>query len=322
MATTLDQGFDKAFDEAVKEHPGTDAGQAAAPPTKEAEAAASATTTPAEEKGTESALPPEGSEELLPQEEYDKLRDKPEELRKALNKAFTQKTQALAEQRKAFEPYQELVSSLQEDPQGTVRALAERLGIKLEQAETKVEAKEAVSELLTDLKQSLGPDLEFLADKLAPVLERIVGKLAGQAVSKEVEPLKQQAKALREEAIVQQVDANIEAFTDKHPDFQKHEAKMTEIGMRLHPAPDPKTGKPPTWMEYMEDLYYLATKDVREGDITKKTVERMKESAEKSEPSEGGVASNRVTKAAPKGKTFDEAFEQSWKDAAAGVVYE
>ena len=321
MATTLDQGFDKAFDEAVKEHPGTDAGQAAAPPTKEAEAAASATQT-AEEKDTELAQPPEGSEELLPQEEYDKLRDKPEELRKALNKAFTQKTQALAEQRKAFEPYQELVSSLQEDPQGTVRALAERLGIKLEQAETKAEVKEATSELLADLKQSLGPDLEFLADKLAPVLERIVGKLAGQAVSKEVEPLKQQAEAMQAETVRQQIEGNLELFTKKHPDWKKHEVQMTAIGKRLHPAADPRTGKPPTWMEYMEDLYYLATKDVREGDITRKTVERMKESAEKSEGSGDGVASNRVTKAAPKGKSFDEAFEQSWKDAQAGVVYE
>lgn len=322
MATTLDASFDKAFDEAAAAQSKETTDQGKPEPTKKAEAAGTATEKPVEEKETELAQPPEGSEELLSQEEYDKLRDKPEELRKALNKAFTQKTQALAEQRKALEPYQALVESLQEDPQATVRALAEKLGIQLAEVETKTEAKEAASELLADLKQSLGPDLEFLADRLAPALERITLKLAGQAVSKEIEPLKQQTEAMQQQAVAEQIDANLELFTKKHPDWKKHEAKMTEIGSRLHPAPDPTTGKPPTWMEYMEDLYYLATKDVREGDIAKKIVERMKESAEKSETSEGGVAGSRVTKAAPKGKTFNEAFDQSWKDAQAGIVYE
>lgn len=319
MASTFNQGFDKAFDEATAEQ---SKDQGKPEPTKEAEVPKEAAAQTVEEKEPELAQPPEGSEDLLSQEEYDKLRDKPEELRKALNKAFTQKTQALAEQRKALEPYQEWVDSFQKDPQGTVRALAERLGIKIEEAETKKEVKDATGELIAELRKDLGPDLEFLADKLAPALERITLKLAGQAVSKEIEPLKQQTKALQEEAMVQQIDANLELFSKKHPDWKKYEAKMTEKGIRLHPAVDPKTGKPPTWMEYMDDLYYLASKDARDGDIAKKTVERMKDSAEKSESSEGGAPGNRVTKAAPKGMKFDEAFDQAWKDAQAGIVYE
>lgn len=314
---TLDASFDKAFDEASK---GQSKDQALEP-TKEAEAAETATKT-VEEKEAAPAQPAEGAEELLSKEEYETLRKDPEALHKALNKAFTQKTQALSEQRKALEPYQELVKGLQEDPQGTVKALAEQLGIKLEQAETKQEVKDATGELVAELKQSLGPDLEFLADKLAPALERITLKLAGQAVSKEIEPLKQQTQRLQEQAITEQIDNNLKLFTEKYPDFKKHEAKMTEIGTRLHPATDSKTGKPPTWMEYMEDLYYLATRDSRDGDIAKKTVERMTESAKKSETSEGGVSGQKVTKAAPKGKSFDEAFDQSWKDAQAGVIYE
>ena len=319
MGTTFEAGFDKAFDEASVTQSEKD--QATPEPTKEAEAATSATT-PAEEKGSEAAPPEQTSEELLSPEKYEELRKDPEALRKELNKAFTQKTQALAEQRKALEPYQDLVKGLQEDPQGTVQALAEQLGIKIEQAETKVEVKEAADKVTSALKRHLGPDLEFLADKLAPALKDAVKELAGEVVSKEVEPLKKQTQEMQAETVRQQIDANLELFTKKHPDWKKHEAKMTEIGTRLHPAPDPKTGKPPTWMEYMEDLYYLATKDVREGDLTKKTVERMTESAKKSESSAGGTSSEKVTKAAPKGKSFDEAFEQSWKDAQAGVIYE
>ena len=311
----LDASFDKAFDEASQ---GQSKDQAPPEPTKEAEAAVSATTT--EEKQPEPAQSLEGSEELLPLEEYERLRKDPEALRKALNKAFTQKTQQLAEQRKALEPFQDLVKGLQEDPQGTIRALAENLGIKIEQAETKKEVKDATGELVAELKQNLGPDLEFLADKLAPALERITQRIAEQTVSQKIEPLEKQTKEMREETVRQQIDANLELFTKKHPGWEKHESEMTKIGARFQPV---ATGKDaPSWMEYMEILYNLATRDGRDGDIAKKTVERMTESAKKSETSEGGVSGSKVTKAAPKGKSFDEAFDESWRDAQAGVIYD
>jgi hypothetical protein len=308
---TFDTGFDKALDEAQGQS------QDQAPePTKEAEVPASVEQK-VEEKPSEAAQP-EGSEELLAQGEYDKLKDDPQALRKALNTAFTQKTQALAEQRKALEPYQGLIDRWNTDPQGTVRALAEQAGVRLEQVETKQEVRDATSEVVAELKLDLGPDLEFLADKLGPALERLIAREAGQAISKEVEPLKQQAQKMQEETVTQQIEANLEMFSDKHPDWRKYEAEMTKIGARFQPV---ATGKD-SWMEYMETLYFLATKDGREGDIAKKTVERMKASAEKSQTSEGGVSGSKVTKAAPKGASFDAAFDQSWKDASAGVTYD
>ena len=313
MGSPFDTSFDDALNEATKEQ---SQDQAPAEPTKEAEAAASVEQK-VEEKPSEAAQP-EGSEELLPQEEYDKLRKDPEALRKALHTAFTQKTQALAEQRKALEPYQELIERFQTDPQGTVKALAEQVGIKLEQVETKQEVRDATSEVVAELKKDLGPDLEFLAERLAPALERMISRQAGQAISKEVEPLKQQAQKMQEETVTQQIDANLKMFTEKHPDWKKHEAEMTKIGARFQPVANGKE----SWMEYMETLYFLATKDGREGDIAKKTVERMKASAEKSETSEGGVSGSKVTKAAPKGGSFDESFDRSWSDAVAGVTYD
>ena len=330
MATTLDAGFDKAFDEASKEQSSEETKDQATTetPGKEAEAATGEAASPAEEKDTELAQPPEGSDELLPSGEWEKLKD-PDAKLKALNKAWTQKTQKLAEDRKQFteqqealEPFTDLVKGLQENPLETVKALANHFKIQLGEAESKAEVKEAANELLADLKQSLGPDLEFLADKLAPVFERTVAKLASQAITKEVGPLKKQAQAMQEETVRQQIDANLGAFTKKYPDWKKHEAKMTEIGVRLQPAADPKTGKPPTWMDYMEDLYYLATKDGREGDIAKQTVERMKKAAEKTETTEGGVSQNRVTKSAPKEGTWSDKFNQAFEDAKAGIVYE
>jgi hypothetical protein len=332
MDTTFDASFDKALADATdgkseeaspETVEGTPEDQApeAAIESKEAEVAETEKTS-VEEKEPELAQPPEGSEDLLTQEEYDKFKDNPQELRKALNKAFTQKTQALSEQRKSMEPYQNLVENLKNDPQATVRQMARELGIQVEAPETKQEASKVAGQLVADLKADLGPDLEFLADKLGPALERITSKLAGQAVEKEIEPLKQQTRELQEKAVTEQVEANLDLFTKKYPDWKKSEAKMTDIGSRLQPMTDPKTGKPPTWMEYMEDLYFLATKDARDGDIAKQTVERMQLSAEKSETSEGGVASSRVKKTAPKGMKFDEAFNQAWKDAQDGVVYD
>ena len=319
MGTTFDTGFDQALAEATAEQ---SKDQAPAVEPKEAEAAVSPKV---EEKVSEAAQPAD-SDELLAKGEYDRLKADPEALRKALNTAFTQKTQAvaaerkqLAEQQKELEAYKELVESFKTDPKGTVRELAKNVGLDLSEVETKQEVKEAADRISDILSKNLSPELQFLAPQLSPAIKAAVQELASQEIKREVEPLRQQAQRLQEETVKEQIEANLKQFTEKHPDWKKHEAEMTKLGQMYQPV----AGKgSPSWMDYMEMLYYVATKDAREGDIAKKTVERMTESAKKSETSDSGVAGQKVTKSAPKFTSFDEAFNQAAKDAQAGILYE
>src|SRR6185503_15423377 len=115
---TLAAAFDKALDTTQGEQ-SQDQAPAPVEQAKPADA-----TPPPEEKGPEAAPAQEPSDELLPQEEWDKLQNDPKALRKALNTRFTEKTQELAEQRKQLEPWMGFKEAYEADPQGTVRKLA------------------------------------------------------------------------------------------------------------------------------------------------------------------------------------------------------
>jgi len=317
----METTFEAAFDKAVETSTGEQSQDQAPVKTDQAEAAKQTV----EEKGKEPAQPVEGSEDLLPQEEWDKLQKDPKALRAALNKAFTEKTQKLSEERKsvesqreALEQYQQLNEQWQSDPRGVIQALAKQAGIDLPSVETQVQAKSAAKSMVDELKESLGPDLEFLAERLAKPLESIILRTAHQAVA----PIQQKAAAIERQQIEKDVDTDLARMTEKYPDWKKHEPQMLKLGQVLQPAKDPATGKYPTTMEHLERLYLLSTMDVREAEATKKAIERMNKSMEKSETSEGGVAANRVAKSAPKSGNLNETFDQAWKDARAGIRYE
>jgi len=316
-----EENFEARFDTAVSEAQGEQSKDQAPEKTDQAESA----TQTAEEKGTEPAQPTEGSEDLLPQEEWDKLQNDPKALRAALNKAFTEKTQKLSEEKKTFESqkealgqYQHLIERWNANPKEVVQALAKQAGVDIPSVETKAEAKSAAKSLTDELKESLGPEFEFLAERLAPGLERAILKVAGQTV----EPIRQQAKALEAQQASKDVEVDMQRMTEKHPDWKKYEGKMYELGQELLPAKNPKTGKYPTALEHMERLYLLATMDVREAEAAKKAVKRIGEAAEKSESSEGGVSPSRVAKSAPKSGNFNEKFDNAFADARQGVRYE
>ena len=306
---TLESSLDLAFEEAKQ---GQSEDQALSAPPKQADAAIE-TKTPVEKTGAESAPLSEDSEELLDSKTYEKLKADPEKLRKELNRAWTQKTQALSEQRKALEPHLELFRALEENPEETIRKLAEERGLTIAEAK-KEEVREAVSPVATELRQVFGPGLEDLADRLAPVLERVIAE--------RIEPIKRQTDEVVSNAVIEEVNRNIELFTKEHSDWKKFEPEMMKISTWLQPAKQ-TNGKYPTTAQYMEALYHLATKDARKGDIVKETVERMAHAAAKSETAGSGVAQNRVAKSTPASRgSFDADFEEAAKDASEGILYE
>ncbi len=316
--TTLDTAFDKALTEEQGKQSTLDQ---APEPTKEAEVAAKVET-PVEEKVTEHAQPPEGSEQLLDQETYDKLKANPEELRKALNKAFTQKTQELSEQRKQMGPYLELAKSLENDPKGTIQELAKRFGVTATEEKTVHATEQIVDKVSAILQKTLGPEAGELVTALSTAIREAATEASQSLILKEVEPLKQQAMEERERTVTENVKQNLEAFGKDHPDWKQYEPKMVELSNKFQPSKDPTTGEYPTWKEYMESLYVLATAGAKKADIVKEAIKRMDESARKAETSDSGVATSHVVKSAPKYGNFNEAFKGAFEDAKAGVIYE
>ena len=132
MATTapvgLDQAFDTAFDAAVDQHKAADsspAPEASAPDASEAETPSQQQPEP-EEKAPPQATESADEPQLLTPEQSN-LTGRARE--KALNAAWTQKTQQLAEQRKQLAEAQRIYEAIQQDPQGTIAQLAQELGL-------------------------------------------------------------------------------------------------------------------------------------------------------------------------------------------------
>jgi hypothetical protein len=305
-----------AIDEAAMKAAGEQSEKIEAP--ADADGGADRPTQQPEEKGAEAAPAQEPSEQLLSTEEYDKLKKDPDELIKATNRAFTRKTQELAEMRKQLEPFQELANAFESDPKATINTLAQQYGLavqEIQQAETKKEAHAAATNLTERLKSKLDPELHFLADQMGTALEEAFAEKMSEFAQKEVAPLKQQQEAALLDSAKKSTEATMQAFSAKHPGWEKHEKAMVALSSRLKPEGMAES-------EYLETLFYLATKDQSEAEKTKQVLGRMEKSAAKSEPKDSGVNANRVAKAAPKFASISEAFDQSAADARAGIFYE
>lgn len=257
------------------------------------------------------------STDLLSAEEYAKVKDHPAQLRKALNKAFTQKTQQLATQRKALGRWDKVRESYEKDAKATLAELAKQAGLEIRDPNAEAASKatadagnKAVDALKTVLAKA---GLEELADDLAPVFRQIADEAAGKATA----PVQQYQTELIKESIARESAAVLEAFGKTHPDWQEHEERMTEL-MAMFPLPmDPTTGKPKVpETEYLGTIYDLATKDAREArtqaaikKAADDAVERMRKAATEAEPRTHGVTGDKVVTSAPARAGFKQAAE-------------
>lgn len=267
-------------------------------------------------------------EGLLTDAEYTALetkhKDDPKALRRALEGAFTQKTQKLAADRASLErltPYTDLVDALESTDEGVVaeaiRTLAKEYGVELtvKGAATATERAEIVEdksdELLAEFRKDLGPDLDYLADGLMPAVKKMVERLAGATVTKEVKPLKDRAeKADEREAIA----ANEQLFTEfskLEPNWKDHEDKMFELSQKLGPS---KGMKP---LEYLKALHRLAIDEdpaaretAIEAEVTKrleKRVNKTSRAAAEVDERVDDVGDRQVRRRGPALPSFDEA---------------
>jgi len=288
--------LDQAFEAAVTEHkPAEEVKEETAGETESGEE----TEQGAEETEKVADQLTETTEEtLLSKEEADKLSPESKTAYKAMQKAFTQKTQKLAEERKGIEKYQQLIDSFEADPKATIKKLAEQSGLTLvEAAQAAKEAENGEDPILTEVKKSLGPDLEFLAERVAPMFQKLY---------KDIAEVKSDTEAQKARIAQVQAEDAAAAMTKEHPDWMKHAAQMNALSKKLQPAGMDQ-------LDYLKVLYKLVAPEKTPADQAKKIIAKLQKSAESSESNNAGVSDNNVQVSPGKLPSIDEAYAAAQK---------
>lgn len=293
--TALPGGIDQPGDSGVGSGLTGDTGAGAAPAgaTEEAGQPQGTSTTPDDAVLADGS----GEEQLLSDEEYQRLAagGDLEAMRRGMQKAFTQKTQALAAKRKEAEQALAFVNQLQTDPLNTLKALANQVGADITLPTRQDKVKEATDQLYEKFKSVLGEDG---ARELMPAFEEMIGRMMA--------PIRHnlQMNAAKEAEVLSKVA--IEALTDRHADWKKFEPRMMEIAKQIQVSDNISED------DYLEYLYVLASKDQAVADETSKKIDKINKAAKASEPSARTVAPGKVA-TAPAGKV-------SFKQAAAAAL--
>jgi hypothetical protein len=221
-------------------------------------------------------------------------------LPKEIRRAVTQRFQQLAEQRKALEPYADIIKSFDTDAVGTVKGLAEQLGLEIRDPKAEAASKEQVdiAKVITDqVTEHLGPEYGDLGEKLGPAILKAVELV----VAESTKPLTERHNAIVRESAQRESEAVLEAFGKKHPDWKKVEPAMVALMKKLPP------GEGVTEADYLEYLHTIATADTRVADATKRVVTKMQQSASAATKAGAGVAADKVADRPSGPVSFDDA---------------
>lgn len=247
----------------------------------------------APEQATAHSVTPDATdteEQLLSEEEYEAVQDDPVALKKALQTAFTKKTQALS-------PAKRLLQALSSDPDKVILELAKARGLKVEAPPATPAAgatQDTRDEIMDALSEHLGPTA---AAQLKPALEKLVEKFVG--------PLREAHEVSLAKAALEQANQVKAEFTRSHPGWEKFEPAMVELAKKVQP-----NGMNPA--EYMDMLYTVVSGESAIAKQVNKVVQRMtKSAAAVSEARVSGATPAQVKKSLPDGRlpTLKEAAE-------------
>jgi hypothetical protein len=265
------------------------------------------------------ALPETGPTEdaLLTPEEVSKLSAGDRKLYEKAQKNYTQKTQKLAaerkeweESRKTFDSWKPLIDAFEANPEDTIQRIASERGLKLVKADA--QDTQVIESKTAETMAELPAEWQFLTTVLNAFEQRIRQETLAE-VRGELKPIKEAHDVALSNAVAAETESNLAAFTAKHPDWKKHEAKMTEMADKFQPA------KPMKDTEYLEILYKLVTADLKEADQTAAIVDKINKVVEKAEPAAQSVDSSRVEHVMPKGIDPRHRFREAAKAARQGI---
>jgi hypothetical protein len=307
IAATEPVSMQQAFDAAVKEHSEKTEHAAAA----EASTEAKADQTPAQHTDTAAGASTETAttetNDLISDTDWQTLgKLDPAKQRAELNKRWTQKTQQLADERKALDARKDLLDALDTDAEGTVRQLAQQLGLTIaptpQEQQTQTTATQIADDIGNAVKAALGSDLDFMAGPLANAIKAAVEPLIKSRVEEAVKPVQEQTKTLLNQTAVQETETTLQTFSQKHPDWKQHEPAMVKLGHTLQPGPHVSA------MDYMEQLYRLVTYDTRIEKAAADAVTRLAKGAEAAEKQSQPVSESKVSKTPPANASIYDAY--------------
>jgi hypothetical protein len=234
--------------------------------------------------------------DLLTPEEREAAGDDIAKLRKAYNRAFTQKSQKLAGANK-------FLAALEADPQGVARELVRRTGLRL--------AEEPAPAAVPDYRSS---KLGEIREKLTKV---VGAEMAGVEADARVQGVQQAVGARMMAEVKERADLATESFFRKYPDAKALEPKMLELARKLQPTP----GVPVT--EYFEHLYSLVKGGAGGAKAAREAVDRMVDSAA-ADAKPGGTPAKVVQGARPDRTKMTKAefLKASMEAAEKGVRWE
>lgn len=212
-----------------------------------------------------------------------------QDMARSMNRAFTQKTQALANERKELEHLRAFSDAWKADPTRAVKLLASQVGLEFREPAPPAPAVDAVNDALTNgLRQALGPEWGDLPDRLAPALAPLTQKIAEQAIAQALKPIKDDQEKLIKDSAEREMQAQMSAFEKKHPDFKQHESRMVELSQRFLPAQGVSE------QEYLEQLYFLAARDSLVSAEVQRAIAKIGKSAEGASGAPASVAASKV----------------------------
>lgn len=182
----------------------------------------------------DAASPETSAASLLTDAEFEALRHDPVALRAAFERAA----------RGAVDPRERvLIDALREDPQGTVRAIAEKLGLTI--AEAKQVAKAASEEpkkgngkfspseqLQAKLNEVFGPNL---APRFVPVIQELIESLVESTYGSRISEIQSAFTQQQEAANLRAIEAQTEAFYVKNPEARAFASDMDKLAERVAP---------------------------------------------------------------------------------------
>jgi hypothetical protein len=171
---------------------------------------------------------------------------------KALRKGFTEKTTAIATERKELKERAELAGWIQENPEKAARRLAELSGLTITEARAEVrEAKETATAVTDDLtkmwKDSIGDDA-------APILRPVIEATARAVIEKILGPIKAQTEELTTAAQRRAFAASVAEFgstvTQRGEEWDTDiQADMAALTHTVTPSSDASVD------DYLSNLY-------------------------------------------------------------------
>ena len=200
---------------------------------------------------------------------------------RALRKGFTEKTTALAKERKELKERADIADWVQQNPEKAARRLAELSGLSIAEARAEVrEAKDTIAEATDDLTKLWK---EKVGDDAAPILRPLIEQTAQAVAEKLIAPFRAQTEELTTAAQRRGIAASVSEFgatvIQQGGEWSEEiQTEMAELSNKISPAKDA------TVEEYLGALHDIITTRHARSQTTRANLTRLRRIRDEAEP--------------------------------------